>query len=195
MFYRGKDDHDFEKCHHVDPPLTSRYWVRSIPKQFRVEPGSIPAGRLWRAERHGPRRLPRSLLFYFCELIPSVICWYFCWHRQQLATKTISNSIGYGIRRLPARAPMALPQPRRERRNVNLRFHFETAKNFATAKDALNVDPIKVAGAWRPCSAILHQSVCHVGRQTARPACAHWWPRRQPRAQLARAPLTSSRTR
>jgi hypothetical protein len=28
---------------------------------------------LWRAERHGARLLPWSLLFYFCQLLPRVI--------------------------------------------------------------------------------------------------------------------------
>lgn len=42
------------------------------------------------------------LLFFACQSRPSA-CWYFCWYRQQSATKIISNSISYGIRRLPAR--------------------------------------------------------------------------------------------
>jgi len=45
---------------------------RSRP-DFESAPGSIPVGRLWRPERHGPCLLPRSRPFYFCELIPCVI--------------------------------------------------------------------------------------------------------------------------
>jgi hypothetical protein len=47
--------------------------------------------------------LPRSPLFYFFQLIRASACWYFCWYRQQSATKIVSNSIAYGNRRLSAR--------------------------------------------------------------------------------------------
>jgi hypothetical protein len=43
------------------------YFGRSR-RDFESEPGSIPVGTIVEARRHGPRVLPRRLLFYFCEL-------------------------------------------------------------------------------------------------------------------------------
>jgi len=58
--------------------------------------GSVPSRRAdatgWRDHREDRPSGSPLLLFFACRCRPSA-CWHFCWHRQQLATKTISNSI------------------------------------------------------------------------------------------------------
>jgi hypothetical protein len=41
--------------------------------------------------------------FIFASYYRASSCWYFRWYRPSSTMKTISNSNGYGIRRLPAR--------------------------------------------------------------------------------------------
>jgi hypothetical protein len=53
--------------------LTSQYNVRSIPTEFETEPGSIPVGAIVETRTAWACLLPRSLLFYFCQLLPRVI--------------------------------------------------------------------------------------------------------------------------
>jgi acetyl-CoA acetyltransferase len=50
---------------HNPQPLVQCMLGRSRP-DLESAPGSIPVGRLWRPERHGPCLLPRSRPFYFC---------------------------------------------------------------------------------------------------------------------------------
>jgi hypothetical protein len=48
--------------------------IKLVRSDGESEPGSIPVGTIVEARRHGPRVLPRRLLFYFCELdTPRVI--------------------------------------------------------------------------------------------------------------------------
>jgi len=49
-----------------------RYWVRSIPQQLRSEPGSIPVGTILETGAAWCVPAARSLLLYFCQLIPRV---------------------------------------------------------------------------------------------------------------------------
>jgi hypothetical protein len=52
--------------------LAILYWGRSR-REFDSEPGSIPVGAIVETGTAWACRLPWSLLFYFCQLIPRVI--------------------------------------------------------------------------------------------------------------------------
>jgi hypothetical protein len=60
--------------------------------------------RLWGPEPHGRACCRVASCFIFASWGASS-CWYFRWYRPPSTMKISSNSNGYGIRRLPARAP------------------------------------------------------------------------------------------
>ena len=75
---------------------------RRRSKQSRVR---FRSGRLWRPERRACCR--GAYCFIFASYYRASSCWYFRWYRPPSTMKTISNSNGYGIRRLPARGRRA----------------------------------------------------------------------------------------
>jgi hypothetical protein len=110
--------HEIAHAELGDPPLTSRYYARSISagisSQSRVR---FRSRRLWRPERHGARLRAGAPAILFLPAIPRVVLLVF-WYRQQLTKKITLHSNGYGSGRVSARAPDGHPPS-----FANVHFH------------------------------------------------------------------------
>jgi hypothetical protein len=85
------------------------------PPGVRVRAGfDSGRGELWSPERHRRARC-RKPAGLFLSANHASSCWYLCWYRQQYKKKFAFNSIGYGTRRLSARAPTRLFKPVQKR--------------------------------------------------------------------------------
>jgi hypothetical protein len=73
------------------------------PRDFELEPGSIPVGAIVEARSMGRACCRGACYFIFVGEYRASSCWYLCWYRQQSTIKVTSNSNGYGTKRLPAR--------------------------------------------------------------------------------------------
>jgi hypothetical protein len=73
------------------------------PRDFELEPGSIPVGAIVEARSMGRACCRGACCFIFVGEYRASSCWYLCWYRQQSTMKVTSNSNGYGSRQLSAR--------------------------------------------------------------------------------------------
>ncbi|MGY3487105.1 hypothetical protein ACVW1C_004988 [Bradyrhizobium sp. USDA 4011] len=76
---------------------------RLIPPEVQSEPGSIPICAIVKSGMTSACPLREACYFIFVGECRASSCWYLCWYQQQSTIKLISNSSGYGSKRLPAR--------------------------------------------------------------------------------------------
>jgi hypothetical protein len=104
------------------------------PRDFELEPGSIPVGAIVEARSMGRACCRGACCFIFVGEYRASSCWYLCWYRQQSTIKVTLNSNGYGTKGLPARGTnfQAISAYLRTAKSSNVRFAPRAAICLAT---------------------------------------------------------------